>query len=79
MTIVTHPDNIPLLRKRFEQARFISMAGVEMSLYGSKHIAPTSWTPPKGDRFVEYGPEDEHWMRPLGLGSMEPVFYVING
>lgn len=28
------------------------------------------WHPPAGDRFTEYGPEDEKWMRPLGLGTV---------
>ena len=31
------------------------------------------WHPPHGSRFVEYGPEDEHWMRPLGLGTIEEI------
>lgn len=36
------------------------------------------WKPPAGGRFIEYGPEDEHWMRPAGLGTLEPVFYVVD-
>lgn len=31
------------------------------------------WFPPAGDRFCEYGPEDEHWMRPLGLGTVKTI------
>jgi hypothetical protein len=31
------------------------------------------WFPPAADKFVEYGPEDEHWMRPLGLGTVEKI------
>lgn len=27
-----------------------------------------TWVPPT-DRFCKYGPEDEKWMRPLGLGT----------
>lgn len=41
------------------------------------------WRPPAGDRFCEYGPEDEAWMRDLGLGYFVevdegPVFYAID-
>lgn len=41
------------------------------------------WHPPPAERFVEYGPQDEHWMRPLGLGRIEridrgPKFYVMD-
>lgn len=31
------------------------------------------WHPPSGDRFCGYGPEDETWMRPLGLGRLETI------
>lgn len=33
----------------------------------------TIWHPPKDGRFTSYGPEDEHWMRPLGLGWVEYI------
>lgn len=41
------------------------------------------WRPPADSRFCGYGPEDEHWMRPLGLGRFEyidngPLIYKIN-
>ena len=40
----------------------------------SEHIPERStkarWVPPAGDQFCEYGPEDEAWMRPLGLGTV---------
>lgn len=31
------------------------------------------WHPPESDRLCVYGPEDECWMRPLGLGYVETV------
>lgn len=31
------------------------------------------WQPPEGGRFTGYGPEDEAWMRPLGLGTVVEV------
>ncbi len=31
------------------------------------------WSPPAGDRFFSYGPEDESWMRPLGIGTIRQV------
>lgn len=41
------------------------------------------WDPPDGDRFCEYGPEDESWMRPAGLGTTRavdngPLFYMLD-
>ena len=31
------------------------------------------WCPPEDDRFCGYGPEDEYWMRPLGLGTIKTI------
>ena len=31
------------------------------------------WCPPECDRFCDYGPEDETWMRPLGLGTIKTI------
>ena len=41
------------------------------------------WYPPEPERFVGYGPEDECWMRPLGLGRIElidegPCYFLMN-
>ncbi len=40
------------------------------------------WHPPKDGRFTTYGPEDEDWMRPLGMGRFEyvdrgPLFFMV--
>ena len=42
----------------------------------------TGWIPPEAERFVEYGPEDESWARPLGLGHIgelvgQPLFMML--
>lgn len=56
-----------------------AMEPVEHTLCGvpvrfSEHVPARStrerWVPPEGSRFCEYGPEDESWMRPLGLGTV---------
>lgn len=41
------------------------------------------WNAPEGGRFCEYGPEDEVWMRPAGLGTTRtvdngPLFYMLD-
>lgn len=35
-----------------------------------------TWIPPK-DKFVEYGPEDEYWMREAGYGKMAEAVITI--
>jgi hypothetical protein len=74
MTFVMHPAN----RDAFDEI----VASVSQPAFGCKVFmedgAPIrsirkKWHPPAGDRFTEYGPEDEEWMRPLGLGRIEEI------
>ncbi|CAB4191768.1 hypothetical protein UFOVP1229_130 [uncultured Caudovirales phage] len=40
---------------------------------------PETWVPPEsGSPHFSYGPEDESWMRPLGLGKLVPTMVLIN-
>lgn len=40
---------------------------------------PMTWVPPEsGSPHFSYGPEDEEWMRPLGLGKLVPTAVFIN-
>lgn len=48
----------------------VEMNGQPIGGYTTAWEMMAPWLPPTGDRFVEYGPEDEKWMRPLGLGSI---------
>lgn len=70
-----------------------AMEPIEHTLCGvpvrfSEHVPARStrerWVPPAGDQFCEYGPEDEAWMRPLGLGSVViedagPCYFKVQG
>jgi hypothetical protein len=81
--LVTHPDNLPLIRHAVEEIAgpgyTAADVGIDVRTY--KYLAKYSqaWRPPTGSRYIAYGKEDEHWMRPLGLGCFvnEPVFYVL--
>ena len=48
-----------------------------MPVYFSEFIPERNlieqWCPPEGDRFCDYGPEDEMWMRHLGLGTIKTI------
>lgn len=41
------------------------------------------WVPPPPGKFCVYGPEDESWMKPLGVGRWQtvdhgPLFYMMD-
>lgn len=93
MRILCHPDN----RVFFENLKhdwsldFLSLApppnldGIPVTFDESipKYNFEEVWRPPKGDRFVSYGPEDEAWMRPLGLGQIDlidhgPCYFIVD-
>jgi hypothetical protein len=73
---VMHPNNAKLFPAAKSPAAFASpLYGIPVHFDKAipERKLRTKWHPPKGSRFVEYGPEDEPWMRPLGLGSVETV------
>lgn len=82
--IITHPDNRPFL----DEVRQASPGLFDHPLYGVRvqyceFMPPTAdrWEPPAAGRFTTYGPEDEAWMRPLGLGRMvpgQPLFHFVD-
>lgn len=43
---------------------------IQFSPYVPARSTNERWVPPGGDQFCQYGPEDEAWMRPLGLGTV---------
>ena len=88
--LLVHPKNRALL----EEAAGIGKPGsIVDSLSGvpvrftegvPERITHTEWDAPPPSAFVEYGPEDEAWMRPLGLGTVRtvddgPGFYLTAG
>lgn len=96
---LVHPNNVPALQKavradeyvdhvrRHDDRIFLDVSLSAIPIYVSESIperrVTERWIPPAGDKFVEYGPEDEHWMRPLGLGMVEqidagPLIYSMN-
>ena len=86
-TVLTHPSNSKVLRDALpvdEGSNIDPLATIpiEYRSWVPPRRTRKVWHPPKGGRFVEYGPEDEHWMRPLGLGTVEEVdegeaFYMV--
>lgn len=77
--IVTHPDNKPLLD---EVVRLAGVIGFDLSAeyrqpryleFMNARRYREAWQPPAENRFVAYGPEDEAWMRPLGIGRLIQV------
>lgn len=94
----THPNNVAILRQTlpelqrkpegsFDPFTFMPVFnGIDIvtdKLLPERDIEQ-KWHPPaSGSRFYEYGPEDEHWMRPAGLGTIKaidkgPLFYLID-
>ena len=82
--VITHPNNRRYVEETFRQQAIDSIFGVEIRLSESTPERKTEvvWEPPAGDRFCEYGPEDEEWMRPLGIGTRTvdhgPLFYLLD-
>lgn len=67
--IVTHPNNRELIEKQITQAAGFGDVGrmiapVRYDPHIPERDVAEIWHAPAGDRFVEYGPADEHWMRP---------------
>lgn len=89
--LMTHPNNEYILRQVAETRdwagfRFdvltISDMEVQFSEVMPERQIEYKWHPPKASRFVDYGPEDEWWMRPAGLGWIEridkgPLFVLV--
>ena len=78
-TIYAHPQAIEAIRKITpgnDLGAFAAAAGVPV--VASPYMEPFRWEPPANDRFVTYEPRDHGWLRALGFGSMEPVFYVVD-
>ena len=95
--IVTHPNNRAILLEAFPNRRATGadMNSLEQEfprdvvgipIVWDSHVSERDieevWHPPH-DKFVEYGSEDEHWMRPAGLGTVEyidkgPLFYKVS-
>lgn len=85
--IVTHPNNLNLFEKvAFSGQPRGSFVADGIKIITNEHVAERRiserWVPPT-EAFTEYGPEDEEWMRPLGLGTVEyidegPLFYEMD-
>jgi len=80
MIIMTHPDNKKFLNQINDQFRGMAsgvLGEFDLPVRFSELMEPRDityrWEPPTGDKFTEYGPEDESWMRPLKLGTLHPV------
>jgi hypothetical protein len=92
--LLSHPANREHLLKAFGEERDPTGMGfmsrdfpMFWDVQWSDHLpirkTRQDWHPPVDDRFCIYGPEDEGWMRPLGLGRFEtvdegPLFYLID-
>lgn len=86
--LITHPDNLSILRAlKHPESGLPASAWIDglmvctNTLMERRRIREV-WHPPASERFVEYGPEDEAWARPLGLGRVErvddgPLFYLV--
>lgn len=76
--IVTHPNNMGYLSSLQigdGEENFHRICGIEIhedSFMPERSIQEV-WEPPQTSRFVTYGPEDESWMRPIGLGTVKQV------
>lgn len=92
MVIITHPDNEDQINEiigHFNRNNPGSsgLFNVPFSVTYNPHIPSRNieyqWEPPEGDRFCEYGSEDEEWMRPLNIGNLRPIdngplFYMMD-
>lgn len=78
--LMTHPDNRAELEAAFSKPwrgffgyePLFSIGGIplEYNSHMERRQVKETWHPPT-DRFVEYGQEDEAWMRFFGLGRIE--------
>ena len=79
MSVVTHPNNRGFLQRllpetgQFETLGSVTGIDVIFDEAVEERDIEERWYPPPAEKFVEYGPEDEHWMRPLGLGRIERI------
>lgn len=92
--VFVHPNNLPLIESAFDKANpsrssaftpLSMMVGLPVEVTGAvpERDIEEVWHPPEAERFVSYGPEDECWARPLGLGSIEridkgPAFWIVD-
>lgn len=76
-SILIHPANSGVFDRipRAKSDPLTELAGMRIVYSRAAPLRATEdqWHPPQSDRFCEYGPEDEAWMRPLGLGRIETV------
>lgn len=76
--IIIHPNNmgyLSSLKIGDDEGNFHRISGIEIledSMIPERNIEEM-WEPPQPSRFVTYGPEDESWMRPLGLGTVKQI------
>lgn len=90
MILLMHPNTLPLFIERlntFNKAK--RQAGLppielgEASVRVDPHVAERledvqHWSPPAGDRFVEYERSDFAWLHPFGEGEFDLVIYAID-
>lgn len=78
MYIAMHPDNLEWFKRnchtitpRSEGFNLAApnLAGIPIKTFDHfpRRFVERTYVPPAPERFVEYGPEDEAWMKPLGL------------
>lgn len=91
-TLMLHPANRKSLEEAFPSENPMGHAfgldrlcglPVEFSEFIPERSTHQEWDAPDGDRFTEYGLEDEKWMKPLGLGTVRtvddgPAFFLID-
>lgn len=64
--------------KRIDSVEVRSFGLSAIPIYVDASI-PKTWVPPEsGSPHFSYGPEDEEWMRPLGLGKLVPTIVAFN-
>lgn len=81
--ILTHPNNIPLLQKEFQNPSFSYLNwfwGIDIKTDKNLPQFRTKWKFPE-DKYIEYSEEDEKWAKPVGFGwevqTDIPLFYQI--
>lgn len=71
--IVTHPENVEALRVQLLAGEHItagSLVGIPVVGNPSLPRHPSKFTPP-AEPFIDYGPEDERWLRFFGYGRVD--------
>lgn len=89
--LLIHPNNRKHLEQMFATVErggtpFLPMlTGIDVTFSETapERITHEEWDAPEGGRFAGYGPEDEKWMKPLGLGTTRvvdggPAFYLVS-